>query len=87
VESFCTAITPSLACSLLATIRLSSFILTNGQMNDTSYTDQYFPSGSVLTEAACKTLIKQRVYLVNMDWKQLGAAGILNLRVLVFNCL
>jgi len=56
-------------------------------MNGKSYTDQYFPSRSGVTEAACQTLIKQRLYLAGMDWKQLGEAGILNLRVFVFNCL
>jgi hypothetical protein len=53
------------------------------QMDYTSYTDQYFPIGSGVTEAACKTLIKQRFCLAGMRWKQLGAAGILNLRALV----
>ena len=53
------------------------------QMNYTSYTEQNFPIGSGVTEAACKTLIKQRFCLAGMRWKQPGAAGILNLRALV----
>jgi len=53
------------------------------QMNYTSYTEQSFPIGSGVTEAACKTLIKQRFCLAGMRWKQPGAAGILNLRALV----
>src|SRR5664279_2889919 len=53
------------------------------QMDYISYTDQYFPIGSGVTEAACKTLIKQRFCLAGMRWKQPGAAGILNLRALV----
>jgi hypothetical protein len=52
-------------------------------MNYTSYTEQNFPIGSGVTEAACKTLIKQRFCLAGMHWKQPGAAGILNLRALV----
>jgi len=48
-----------------------------------SYTELNFPIGSGVTEAACKTLIKQRFCLVGMRWKQRGAAGILNLRALV----
>lgn len=53
------------------------------QMHYASYTDQQFPIGSGVTEAACKTLIKQRFCLAGMRWKQAGAAGILNLRALV----
>jgi len=53
------------------------------QMDYTSYTEQHFPIGSGVTEAACKTLIKQRFCLAGMRWKQPGAAGILNLRALV----
>ena len=52
-------------------------------MNYISYTEQNFPIGSGVTEAACKTLIKQRFCLAGMRWKQAGAAGILNLRALV----
>jgi hypothetical protein len=52
-------------------------------MNDTRYTEQNFPIGSGVTEAACKTLIKQSFCLAGMRWKQPGAAGILNLRALV----
>jgi hypothetical protein len=53
------------------------------QMNYARYTGQHFPIGSGVTEAACKTLIKQRFCLAGMRWKQPGAAGILNLRALV----
>jgi hypothetical protein len=53
------------------------------QMDYTSYTEHYFPIGSGVTEAACKTLIKQRFCLAGMRWKQPGATGILNLRALV----
>jgi len=53
------------------------------QMGYISYTEHYFPIGSGVTEAACKTLIKQRLCLAGIRWKQPGAAGILNLRALV----
>ena len=53
------------------------------QMDYINYTEQHFPIGSGVTEAACKTLIKQRFCLAGMRWKQPGAAGILNLRALV----
>ena len=53
------------------------------QMDYLNYTENYFPIGSGVTEAACKTLIKQRLCLAGMRWKQPGAAGILNLRALV----
>jgi hypothetical protein len=53
------------------------------QMDYPSYTENYFPIGSGVTEAACKTLIKQRFCLAGRRWKQPGAAGILNLRALV----
>jgi hypothetical protein len=53
------------------------------QMDYPNYTENYFPIGSGVTEAACKTLIKQRLCLAGMRWKQPGAAGILNLRALV----
>jgi hypothetical protein len=53
------------------------------QMNYRGYIEQNLPIGSGVTEAACKTLIKQRFCLAGMRWKQTGAAGILNLRALV----
>lgn len=53
------------------------------QMDYLSYTERSFPIGSGVTEAACKTLIKQRFCLAGMRWKQPGAAGILTLRALV----
>jgi hypothetical protein len=41
-----------------------------------------FMIGSGLVEAACKTLVTQRLKLSGMRWKQPGAQTILNLRVL-----
>jgi hypothetical protein len=39
--------------------------------------------GSGVTEAACKTVIKQRLCCSGMRWKQAGAAVVLSLRTLV----
>jgi hypothetical protein len=41
------------------------------------------PIGSGVTEAACKTLIKQRFCKSGMRWKQLGIKSVLHLRELV----
>lgn len=41
------------------------------------------PIGSGVTEAACKTIIKQRLCKSGMRWKEKGAAMILSLRTLV----
>ena len=39
------------------------------------------PIGSGITEAACKTVVTQRLKLSGMRWTQQGAQAILNLRV------
>jgi hypothetical protein len=53
------------------------------QMNYALYRDKHYPIGSGVTEAACKTVIKQRLCCSGMRWKQKGAAAILSLRALV----
>ena len=53
------------------------------QMNYALYRDNHFPIGSGVTEAACKTVIKQRLCCSGMRWKEAGAAVILSLRTLV----
>ena len=40
------------------------------------------PIGSGVTEAACKTLVKQRLCNSGMRWKEEGAAAVLSLRSL-----
>jgi hypothetical protein len=47
------------------------------------YQEQKFPIGSGVTEAACKTLVKQRLCKSGMQWKTKGAAVVLALRSLV----
>jgi hypothetical protein len=53
------------------------------QMNYAVYREKYYPIGSGVTEAACKTLIKQRLCCSGMRWKETGAAVVLSLRALV----
>lgn len=53
------------------------------QMNYALYRDRHYPIGSGVTEAACKTVIKQRLCCSGMRWQEKGAAAILSLRALV----
>jgi len=53
------------------------------QMNYPRYSAQGWPIGSGVTEAACKTLVKQRLCASGMRWKEKGAAVVLSLRSLV----
>ncbi len=52
------------------------------QMDYPAYRSQNYPIGSGVIEAACKTLIKQRLCLSGMRWKNRGAAAIIALRAL-----
>lgn len=53
------------------------------QMNYALYRERHYPIGSGVTEAACKTVIKQRLCCSGMRWKEAGAAVFLSLRTLV----
>jgi hypothetical protein len=53
------------------------------RMNYASYRKECLPIGSGVTEAACKTVVKQRMSGSGMKWKSTGAATILNLRSLI----
>ena len=53
------------------------------QMNYAVYGEKHYPIGSGVTEAACKTVIKQRLCCSGMRWKETGAAVVLSLRTLV----
>jgi len=46
------------------------------------YLDMNMPIGSGVTEAACKVIIKQRMCLSGMRWKEEGAAKVISLRCL-----
>lgn len=51
-------------------------------MNYAQYLQSNLPIGSGVTEAACKTIVKQRLCCSGMKWKELGAAVVLTLRTL-----
>jgi hypothetical protein len=53
------------------------------QMEYAAYRTHQYPIGSGVTEAACKTVVKQRLCCSGMRWKDEGAAVILSLRTLV----
>ena len=53
------------------------------QMDYAEYLEKEYPIGSGVTEAACKTLVKQRLCCSGMRWKEKGAGIILSLRALV----
>ena len=49
--------------------------------------NQNLPIGSGVTEASCKTLIKQRLCNSGMRWKEKGAASVISLRSMAHtNC-
>jgi hypothetical protein len=56
-----------------------------GKMNYSSYRQANLPIGSGVTEAACKTIVKQRMCGSGMKWKETGAAAVLRLRALVLS--
>ena len=53
------------------------------QMNYAFYNEKHYPIGSGVTEAACNTVIKQRLCCSGMRWKETGASVVLSLRTLV----
>jgi len=53
------------------------------RMNYADHLAQNLPIGSGVTEAACKTLVKQRLCCSGMRWKSQGAKVILSLRALI----
>ena len=53
------------------------------KMNYAQYRQEGLPIGSGVTEAACKTLVKQRMCGSGMKWKSSGAGEVLRLRSLM----
>ena len=53
------------------------------QMDYAAAQENHWPIGSGVTEAACKTLVKQRLCRSGMRWKEKGAAIVLSLRALM----
>ena len=52
-------------------------------MDYATHITENLPIGSGVTEAACKTLVKQRLCGSGMRWKKRGASIVLSLRALV----
>jgi hypothetical protein len=55
----------------------------HAQMDYPTALAQHWPIGSGVTEAACKTVVKQRLCRSGMRWTTRGAAVVLTLRALV----
>lgn len=53
------------------------------RMDYVNHSLQQLPIGSGVTEAACKTLVKQRLCCSGMRWKTRGAKTVLSLRSLI----
>jgi len=62
---------------------LTYFINHRHMMDYATQIENQLPIGSGVTEAACKTLVKQRLCGSGMRWKEKGAKVILSLRALV----
>ena len=62
---------------------LTYFINHRHMMDYATQVSENQPIGSGVTEAACKTLVKQRLCCSGMRWKLKGAKVILSLRALV----
>jgi len=75
----------SLRVDVAAALKSAVTYFTNQQhrMGYPRYTAMGFPIGSGVTEAACKTLVKQRLCHSGMKWKERGAGIVLALRALV----
>lgn len=75
--------------SLTKTVReqlesaITYFYYHHQQMDYPRCLAEHLPIGSGVTEAACKTLVKQRLCQSGMKWKEKGAGIILSLRALV----
>lgn len=61
---------------------ISYFSNNKNRMTYARNVENNLPIGSGVTEAACKTLIKQRLCNSGMRWKEKGAAAVLSLRSL-----
>ena len=62
---------------------ITYFYYHHHQMDYAAAVKQHWPIGSGVTEAACKTLVKQRLCRSGMRWKEKGAAVVLSLRALM----
>lgn len=62
---------------------ISYFTNNKNRMRYAANMNNNLPIGSGVTEAACKTLVKQRLCNSGMRWKEKGAAAVLTLRALM----
>lgn len=62
---------------------ITYFVHHHPQMDYATALGNHWPIGSGVTEAACKTLVKQRLCRSGMRWKAKGAAVVLSLRALL----
>ncbi len=76
-----TSLTKTIKDNLLAA--KTYFINHRGMMDYATHISGKLPIGSGVTEAACKTLVKQRLCCSGMRWKDQGAKIVLSLRALV----
>lgn len=76
-------LSPALREKLDATISYFKNNIAGGRMKYHIHTKNNFPIGSGVVEAACKTIIKQRLGASAMRWKSEGIKMILSLRTLV----
>ena len=54
-------------------------------MDYSQYQKDKYPIGSVVTKAACKVIVKQRLSSSGMKWKKQGAQTVLCLRSLNYS--
>jgi len=62
---------------------ITYFTNQNHRMDYPHYRSKNLPIGSGVTEAACKTLVKQRLCQSGMKWKNQGISMVLRLRALI----
>lgn len=62
---------------------ITYFYYHHHQMTYAAALEHHWPIGSGVTEAACKTVVKQRLCRSGMRWKEKGAAVVLSLRALM----
>lgn len=53
------------------------------RMSYAAHVEKQLPIGSGVTEAACKTLVKQQFCCSGMRWKEAGIKTVMSLRALV----
>ena len=84
LQSLSTAALPaSVRDDLEAAIRYFTNNIAEQRMDYAYQVEHHLPIGSGVTEAACKTLVKQRLCGSGMRWKAKGAKVVLSLRALV----